>query len=260
MRGNPGLGFHYLVRGARLLNKPGIRLFVLIPLLLNVTVFALLISFAVAQFNRWMQELLAWLPDWLDFLSWLLWPLAVLLLLVVAMYTFSMIANLIASPFNGLLAEKVEAQLTGQAAGGGAIDALKDAPRAIGKEFHKIFYYLPRALLVAALGFVPLLNLAAPLLWFLLGAWMMALQYCDYPMDNHRYSLRQVRQRLGGERFTALGFGAGVMLATMVPGLNFLIMPAAVCGATIYWVERLKAGPAESAGRDRDRQTSVEAR
>lgn len=247
MRGNPGLGFRYLVRGARLLTTPGIRLFVLIPLLLNITIFASLISLSVAQFRRWMASLLAWLPDWLDFLSWLLWPLAVLLLLVVVMYAFSIIANLIASPFNGLLAEKVEAHLTGQAAGGGAIDALKDAPRAVGKEFHKIFYYVPRALLVLAIGFVPLLNLASPLLWFALGAWMMALQYCDYPMDNHRYSLRQVRQRLGGERLTSLGFGAGVMLGTMVPGLNFLIMPAAVCGATIYWVERLQmaASPIE---------------
>jgi CysZ protein len=250
MKGNPGLGFRYLLRGLRLLTAPGIRLFVLIPLLLNITIFALLISLSVAQFNRWMRSLLAWLPDWLDFLSWLLWPLAVLLLLVVVMYTFSVIANLIASPFNGLLAEKVEAQLTGQTAGGGLLDALKDAPRAIAKEFRKIGYYLPRAWLVLALSLVPLLNLASPLLWFLLGAWMMALQYCDYPMDNHRYSLQQVRHRLGGERLTSLGFGAAVMLGTMVPGLNLLIMPAAVCGATIYWVERLRGGAAEPAIRN----------
>jgi CysZ protein len=68
---------------------------------------------------------------------------------------------------------------------------------------------------------------------------MMALQYGDYPMDNHRYSLAQVKRELRREPLTSLGFGAAVMLGSMVPVLNFLIMPAAVCGATIYWVERL---------------------
>lgn len=247
MSGDPRLGFSYLVRGARLLTAPGIRLFVLIPLVLNIGIFAGLIALCLAQFSRWMQRLLAWLPDWLDFLGWVLWPLAVLLVLVVVMYTFSMIANLIASPFNGLLAEKAEERLTGQASGGGLADALRDAPRSVGKELHKIFYYLPRALLVLLTGFVPAINLATPLLWLLLGTWMMALQYCDYPMDNHRYSLRQVRQRLGADRLTALGFGGGVMLATLVPGLNLLIMPAAICGATIYWVERLRDAPAADA-------------
>ena len=88
-------------------------------------------------------------------------------------------------------------------------------------------------------GIYSISNPAAPVLWFGLGTWMMALQYGDYPMDNHRYSLAQVKRELRREPLTSLGFGAAVMLGSMVPVLNFLIMPAAVCGATIYWVERL---------------------
>jgi hypothetical protein len=38
---------------------------------------------------------------------------------------------------------------------------------------------------------------------------------------------------------TSLGFGSGVMLGTMIPIVNFIIMPVAVCGATVYWVEQL---------------------
>jgi CysZ protein len=80
----------------------------------------------------------------------------------------------------------------------------------------------------------------APLLWFALGTWMLALEYFDYPMDNHRYSLAQVRERMGQAPLTALGFGAATLAGTMVPLLNLLIMPAAVCGATLYWVEQLE--------------------
>lgn len=245
MRGNPALGMRYLLRGAQMLAQPGIRRFVVLPLLVNLLVFGALVTAALQQFGIWIDQVLAWLPEWLAFLEWIIWPLSLVLLLVVVMYSFSVLANLIAAPFNGLLAEKVELLLGGQVPdGGGFGGAIKDAPRAIGKELRKIAYYLPRALLVLVLTLFPLFYPFAPLLWFMLGAWMLALEYGDYPMDNHRFSLAMVRQRLAAERLTSFGFGAGVMLGTMIPLLNLLIMPAAVCGATLYWHERLR-GPGD---------------
>lgn len=247
MRGNPGAGARYLLRGFAMLNQPGIRRYVAIPVTVNIVVFVTLISLAVGELREWMALLVAWLPEWLTFLSWLLWPLAILLMLVVVFYSFSIVANLIASPFNGLLAEKVELLLTSQtppdSGGAGITGLIKDVPRAVGKELRKLAYYLPRALLVLIVMLVPLVNVVAPLLWFLLGSWMMALSYCDYPMDNHRYSLHQVRARIASRRLTSLGFGAAVMVGTMIPFVNFLIMPAAICGATLYWVERLREQP-----------------
>lgn len=241
MHGNPIVGARYLFRGARMLGKPGIRRFVIGPLLINLIVFSTLIAWALSQVRLWMQQLMGWLPTWLSFLEWVLWPLSILLLLVVVMYTFSIIANLIAAPLNGLLAEKVEVLLGGEMPdGSGFLGAIKDAPRAIGKELAKLLYYLPRALAILLVSLFPLFYPFAPLLWFLLGAWMLALEYIDYPMDNHRYSLAGVRQRLASERLTSFGFGAGVMLGTMIPLANLVIMPAAICGATLYWHERLQ--------------------
>ena len=43
------------------------------------------------------------------------------------------------------------------------------------------------------LQFVPLLNVVAPVLLFLFGAWMFALEYLDYPMGNHGALFREVR-------------------------------------------------------------------
>ncbi len=96
---------------------------------------------------------------------------------------------------------------------------------------------VPRFLLVFILTFIPVINLAAPLLWFLFGAWMMAIQYCDYPMDNNKVSFAGLRDNLKSRRMSSLGFGALVSLGMLVPVLNLLIMPAAVVGATIFWVE-----------------------
>ena len=54
------------------------------------------------------------LPDWLDWLAFVLVPLAVLAGLTVMFFSFTLLANFIASPFNGLLAEAVELRLGGR--------------------------------------------------------------------------------------------------------------------------------------------------
>jgi CysZ protein len=240
--GSPLRGADYLRRGLRMLWTPGIRPFVVIPLLINTVIFAVLTQLGLEQFGQWIDAIVGWLPSWLQFLKWILWPLSLVLLVIVGAYSFGIVANFIGAPFNGLLAEKVESLLTStHSIGGGPLDALRDLPRVIGKELSKLLSYLPLLLLVFILSLV--VYPAAPLLWFGLGAWMMALQYGDYPMDNHRYSLPQVKRELQREPLTSLGFGGAVMLGSMVPILNFLIMPAAVCGATIYWVERLQQQP-----------------
>lgn len=246
MTGNPASGIHYLARGFGLITQPGLRLFVLIPLIINTVIFAVLITLSIGQFSEWIEQLMAWLPDWewLDFIRWIIWPLVVGLLLVIVMYTFSIIANLIAAPFNGLLAEKTEELLLGSevVAGETFAQVIKDTPRVIGKEIRKLLYYLPRALLVAILSlvFTFIFPPVATLLWFILGAWMMSLQYCDFPMDNHKHSLAEVKTAIAHQRMTSLGFGGAVMFGTMIPIVNFIIMPVAVCGATVYWVEELR--------------------
>ncbi len=240
MSATPRSGPAYLMRGFRLMRAPGIRLFVIIPLLINVLIFGSLTTLTLSQMGEWINQIMIWLPSWLDFLRWILWPLAVVLVLAVVMYVFSTVANLIAAPFNGLLAEKVEEYLTGTEVAGREtlLQALGSFPRSIGRECHKLLYYLLFAILTLIASFI--ISPAAPLLWFFLNAWMMALEYCDYPMDNHKLSFAEARRRLARQRGTSFSFGALVMLGTMVPILNLVIMPAAVCGGTLMWVERLK--------------------
>jgi len=234
-------GAGYLVRGLQMLPDPSIRHFVIVPLLVNILLFGGAIWLLVDQFDIWVDYLInKLLPDWewLEFLRYLLWPLLALLVLVIVYYSFTIVANFIAAPFNGFLAEKVERQLRGVAVGDegwGALLAM--IPRTLQRELAKLAYYLPRVLLLLVLTFVPVIGLLSPVLWFLFGAWMMSIQYCDYPMDNNKVSFGQMKQLLKSERLTAVGFGGLVQLGMMVPLLNLVLMPAAVVGATLYWVE-----------------------
>ncbi|WP_373082008.1 sulfate transporter CysZ [Zhongshania sp.] len=243
MTPSPLSGPDYLLRGFKMLSQPGIRLFVAIPLLINILIFGAFTTLTLEAMSGWINQVIEWLPSWLDFLRWVLWPLAVILVLAIVMYIFSTVANIIASPFNGLLSEKVEEMLTGEEVAGRETIAMAIAsfPKSIGRECQKLFYYLGFAILTLIASFV--ISPLAPLLWFALNAWMMALAYCDYPMDNHKLSFKEARTRISSQRGSSFSFGALVMLGTMVPILNLIIMPAAVCGGTLMWVERFKKEP-----------------
>jgi CysZ protein len=96
------------------------------------------------------------------------------------------------------------------------------------------------ALFVLILSFIPAANAAAPFLWFLLGAWMMSLQFVDYPMDNHQQSFKATCVvATADRRLSSLGFGGVVAVCAGIPIVNFFVVPAAVVGATILYVEEL---------------------
>lgn len=105
------------------------------------------------------------------------------------------------------------------------------------REWQKLVYFIPRILFLLILFLIPGINLIAPVLWILFGAWMMAIQYVDYPMDNHKIPFKDMRKSMGKNSIQNLGFGGSVMLMILIPGLNLIILPAAVVGATLMWVE-----------------------
>jgi CysZ protein len=242
MSNNPLSGAGYLLRGLSLISKPGLRPFVLIPLLINIVIFSLLIWLGIDQFEGLMDRFLPSDKSWLSWLRWLLWPLFAIALMLIVFYTFTVIANLIAAPFNGLLAEKVELYLGGQLTEqpGGMKQMAKDILPSLFSELRKMGYFLLRAIPLLLLFLIPGINIAAPFLWLLFSAWFLALEYGDFPMANHGLLFKDQHQRLKQARVTALTFGGGLTLLMMVPLLNFVAMPAAVAGATVFWKERLE--------------------
>lgn len=231
-------GPQYLAQGLKLVLSPGLRLFVLLPLAVNTLLFIGMIALAMQQFGGWVDTFMPGLPSWLSFLEYLLWPLFVVLVLVIMFFSFTLLANIIAAPFNGFLAEKVEVVLRGRddfpPFSWAELTAM--VPRTVGRELRKLAYFLPRAIPLLILTFVPVLNLLAAPLWILFGIWMMAVQYIDYPADNNKMSWQDMLAWLREKRWQSLGFGGTVYLSLLIPFVNILVMPAAVAGATLFWV------------------------
>ena len=231
-------GTDYFTAGFRLVLQPGLRLFVLLPLSINLLLFIGLIGVAVQQFDVLLDTFMPSLPDWLSFLEYVLWPMFALLVLVIMFFTFTMMANLLAAPFNGFLSEKVEGVVRGTDLSPpfNWSELLAMVPRTISRELRKLAYFLPRAIALLLLSLIPGINIVATPLWIVFGVWMMAVQYIDFPADNHKLGWNEMLAWLREKRWQSLGFGGMTYLVLLIPVVNLLAMPAAVAGATLFWV------------------------
>lgn len=235
-------GASYAFSGLRLLTRPGIRRFVLIPIAINALLFSAVIVFGTHEIQLLLER---FIPEAWDWLTWVIWPVFIVITMAIVFFAFSALANLLGAPFNGWLAAAVESHLAGEGFGSNnERGSVCEALALIYSELRKLSYIALRALPCLLLFLIPGIQVAAPFLWFLLGAWLLALQYLDYPMGNHGMSFRQQRSALHSRLPLTLGFGLGTLGITLLPLLNFLAMPCAVAGATAMWVEQIKPGVA----------------
>lgn len=216
--------------GAGLILKPGIRRYVVVPLAINILLFTLAIVLLSHQLDSWLQQLL---PGWLSWLQWLVWPLFVATLSLAVFYSFTIVANLIAAPFNSLLSASIEAELTGTKPEDLTQDKFwKLAARTIGSEIRKLMYFVKWLIPLVIISFVPVINVAAPFLWFIYAAWSFSLEYTDYPLANRGMLFKDIREYNRQHRMRALGLGTSVFVLTSIPVVNFFAMPVAVAAAT----------------------------
>ncbi len=233
------IGIQALARGTRLLNKPGVRIYVIIPLCINLLLFGTLIWYGYSQFVPLVEWMMSFVPGFLDFLEWFVWLFFGSLAAITVFFCFTPVANIVAAPFNALMSEKIEIHLTGKALSSN-VSFAQMALDSIGSQLRKLVYILLWALGLFLISLIPVINLIAPVLWVVFGSWLLSLEYFDYPMGNHDLVFAEEKRQLRERRGIALGFGGGVMVLTSIPIVNFITMPVAVAGATLLWVEQFQ--------------------
>lgn len=251
-------GVSYVSEGFRLARQPAMRPFMLVPLVVNILLFAvagyLVLHYAYAWIGSLDTTLDLW--SWLDWaeaavnstlavLKWFLFAAIILFLLFVMGSTFTMLAHILISPFVGILGEQAEKQLHTPAFPQHTV--MQIAWRTTKREMRKLAYWLVRALGLGVASlviyFVPVVNAIVPVIWFLFGAWILALQYIDIPADNNGRSFEDVLRLMRENRAAVMGFGAVIMLVTSIPILNLFVIPVAVCGGVVFWVRKIEKVP-----------------
>ncbi|MFB6261541.1 MAG: EI24 domain-containing protein, partial [Thiohalorhabdaceae bacterium] len=156
-------GIGYLLRGFDLIRRPGWRRYAAAPVAVSLLVFIALAGLLGWGFETWMAALL---PAGWGWLEWLLWPLFAVVIGLVWVFTFIQLTFLVGAPFNDLLSEKVQHHAGApDAPEGGWLDLVKEGPRAVASAAQALAYSLMWAVPLLLLTLVPVVNLAAPVLW-----------------------------------------------------------------------------------------------
>ncbi len=228
-----------ILEGLKLLWHREIRWLVIIPLMINILLFASASGFAVQWLSAWLDSIMSMVPDWLHWLIWIIWGLFTALALVIYAFTFTLLANLIGSPFYGLIAEKIIVML-GADKTSATTPMLTVAWASFTRQLQLMAYLIPRSIAVGLLclvmSFIPLANIAVPVVAGCWGAWSLSLQYLDYPADIDQVGFTELRRRAGAQRWRSMGFGFSALAASAIPLLNLLLLPATVAAGTLLWI------------------------
>ncbi len=230
-------GIHFFTAGARRAFTPEVRPFVVVPAVVSLVIIVAGLALAFGYVADLSNYLISLLPGWLDFLGWIIEPLLYLSGFLIGAWSFGLLATVVGSPFLGDLSIRVERLATDP------VPWWKQLGPTMLRELRKLRYHLPRLLLLAVASIVPVVNTFAPLLWLGFGAWMMAVQFCDYTTENRLDDFSDTLELLSANRPAALGFGVCVTVGMAIPLLNFIVAPIAVTGGTLLMQQIRESRP-----------------
>lgn len=224
---NPVYAVQCLLKGLTMLPRKELRKYLLIPLLINVLLYSSVLVLGYYYMSDLIQQ---FIPGWLSWLEWILWPLFFVSFLITGFFTFTILANLIAAPFYSHLSARTAELLSGD-----SIDVVEQPwPKVFLAEIKRAGYLLSRMLPLLILFIIPVVNVVAPIIWALFGAWSMALEFMAYPLENRGLLFSEQKALLKEVRIAGLSFGGLTVLGLSLPIFNLIVSPAAVIGATVY--------------------------
>lgn len=228
-------GLQRYFSGISLIFTPGIRRFVWIPFTINIVLFGIASVVLWFYLSTMLDSLL---PEWLDWLGWFLIPLFTVITLLLVYFTFTIMANIIASPFYVYLAKSVENHLRGDYLEPVSTATIfKESISIISLEIRKLSYYLVRAIPLLVLSIIPGINLITLPLWLMLSAWFLTFEYMGYYFENHRVGFNEQKAYLQSDKINHLMFGSASLFAASVPVFNLFSPAIGVAGATKMMIE-----------------------
>lgn len=256
-------GFFYPFRGILFIfNNLRLLSYIAIPVCINTVLFVLLAWVLGTQYPGWLEQLLPSKETWYwAVLFYVLLVLIGLVLLLVGIYAFTLVGNIILGPFNDFISEKVEMLYAGT-----AIDEpfsmktlLSDILRSLKVQVAKMLVYVAGLFILLIIHFIPILGtLLYPVLIFIYTLFFLGWEYCDFSMERWKYSFRKKLNTSLKNAFAFAGFGAGASLMLFIPIINLMTIPVCAVGATLLFCDLRKEGRIDPAVRSENRPLATD--
>ena len=220
---------------------PGLLRFIVIPFIINLLVFSLVVWLGLDFFSDTVASRLPQGDSWYWVtLYYFLWVLAFLFTAVVVFFTFTVVGNLIASPFNELLSERTEELLSGTLQGEpfSLVVFGRDAVKSMLDEARKLAVFVALMFALLLLNLIPGFGSAVyAVLATAVTLYFLSVEYLSFTMSRKRLGFKAQRAFIAGRRRLMFGFSCGVLLLLAIPLVQLLGIPMAVIAATRIWCE-----------------------
>ncbi len=187
-----------------------------------------------------VEPLIAWVaahvPSWLEaIVSWILRIVVIAGVGMAAVVIFVGVAGMIAGPFNEMLSEAVEEELTGRAGPPFSFGAfVREALVGVAHALRRLALSLVWLVLLFALGFVPVVGtIAATVIGFYIAARGCAYDAYDAVMSRRGFSYAQKKAFLATHRSRSTGLGAAIAGMLLVPIVNLVALGVGATAATL---------------------------
>jgi CysZ protein len=235
-------GFFAPFRSVRLLQQ-NLKLlpYIIIPFIVNVTVFTGAVILGIDFFDSTVVALLPQGDAWYwTILYWVVWIIAIMVTAVLVFFSFTVVGNLIASPFNELLSERTEQVLSHVA--NDEPFAFKrfcsDALNTLLMEVKKMWLFVMAMIVILPLNLLPGVgNSIYTVLAVSLTLFFLSFEYLSFVMVRKRQFFKEQKNYIFRRKFLMLGFSCGVMAILAIPFFQLLCIPLAVVGITRLWCE-----------------------
>ncbi len=219
-----------------ILRNPVLHKYVVFPLIINIVVFVGIVYWGFDVFEQLMGQYFSAQDVWYwQIVAVVVKIVATLVSTVVVFFTFTVVGNLIAAPFNDLLSERTEQLITGR---------LNDEPfslsqigkdlwRVMKDEFRKMAIFVTLMVILLAINFLPGIgSIIYAVCSIILTVFFLIVEYTGYVFSRKHLGFAEQRRFIADNRMGTLGFGLAVMCMLFIPFVQLLTIPLAVVAAT----------------------------
>lgn len=246
------------------IKNPSLLKYIAIPILVNIVVAIALYSGLLyfgwqivdgveADVSVWFNQIVADLPRWLEFLTYIaigliaiLRLLLIVILLIATGFLLTQFGVLLGAPWYGQLSEQLEKHRTGKVKII-ELNIVSDLGRAI-------LYELKKLVLIALVGIVLLIinlfpgagTVVSSIGSFILTTTIVCLDFLDSCLERRRLSFRQKLGVVFKSLPASGSFGLVCLGLISIPLLNLITIPLCVASGTLFICDRDRLGGAQS--------------
>jgi CysZ protein len=165
---------------------------------------------------------------YVDFLAWLLSLFAMLLSLAIGVVSFVTLGSIAVAPWLDQLYVRV-GRLNGVELEQQVLPWWKSIANSLWNSVMPVATFIPLAVLAAIFLFVPIYGtIAATVVWSYASLKLLSFEFMDTPATFSGWKWPERKAQMEENKWYYMGFSGLAMFLLVIPGLNLLVLPAAV--------------------------------